>query len=430
MSDFTCDRLENGLRLITVPMPHLHSAEMHCYVGVGSRDEAETEAGISHFLEHMLFRGTEDYPSGLQLEAAFEAIGGAANAMTDAEVTCYHSRFHPQRIAECARLFASMLCRPLLSDLEVERRIIIEEALEDFNERGEEINPDNLTSHRLWPGHPLGRPTIGNRDSLATIDAVGLQRHHSRYYAPANVVIAVAGGVERAAVIAAVTAAFGDWQGRPSPRPLPWTEPSTAVAGPEVVWVRESDSQIGLQFAFRLPGRRQGPQMPLRLLRRILSGSGTSRLVLRLREELGLTYNVEANLTLFDDSGCLSVDLAIAPESLAEAASEVLQVLDRLRREAVGGEELERVKRSYLYDLEFSRDHADEMAVRYGWGELTGGLRTLEDDRSELGAITAGQLLTTAAQAFDPCRLKVAVVGPYTEPERKRVTAIIAAFGR
>jgi predicted Zn-dependent peptidase len=429
MPEFHLERFPNGLRLLTIEMPHLHSAEMLCYVGVGSRYEAESEGGISHFLEHMLFRGTEDYPKSFCLEAAFESIGGAVNASTDAEATCYHTRFHPDRLDLCAQLFASLLRRPLLSGIEVERRIIMEEALEDYNEQGAEVNPDNLTSRLLWPGHPLSQPTIGTRDSLTTMSVAALQRYHQSFYTPHNTVIAIAGAIEHTAAQRAVAAAFADWTGKPAPLPRPWQEPKEEMSGPESVWVHDSDSQVGVQLAFRLPGRNDARQMDLRVLRRLLTGGGTSRLLLRLREELGLTYSVDAAVSLFAESGCLSIDLAVAPENLLAATREVLLVLAEIRTCAISTEELERLKDGYLYDLDFSQDHTDEMATRYGWGELCGMLRTTEDDRQAVIAITAASLQRTAQELLTPQRLKLAVVGPFRRRDQKEIATLLGAFG-
>ena len=429
MPEFHLERFPNGLRLLTIEMPHLHSAEMLCYVGVGSRNEGAATGGISHFLEHMLFRGTEDYPKSFCLEAAFESIGGAVNASTDAEATCYHTRFHPDRLDLCAQLFASLLRRPLLAGIEVERRIIMEEALEDYNEQGVEINPDNLTSRLLWPNHPLSQPTIGTRASLAAINVAALQQHHQIFYTPHNTVLAIAGAIEHTAAQRAVAAAFADWAGKPAPLPQPWQEPEKEETGPESVWVHDSDSQVGVQLAFRLPGRNDARQMDLRVLRRLLTGGGTSRLLLRLREELGLTYSVDAALSLFAESGCLSIDLAVAPENLLAAVREVLLVLAEIRAIAIGAEELERLKVGYLYDLDFSRDHTDEMATRYGWGELCGTLRTTEDDRQAVIAITAASLQRTAQELLTPRRLKLAVVGPFLRHDQTRITTLLAGFG-
>jgi predicted Zn-dependent peptidase len=421
------DILPNGLRVITVEMPHLHSAEMMCYVGVGGRHETAEVAGISHFLEHMLFRGTADHPSSLHLEQAFEAIGGAVNASTDPETTCYHSRLHPGEIGAGAALFASMLRRPLFLDLETERRIILEEALEDLNERGEDISPDNLTSRLLWPGHPLSRPTIGTRESIASIDREALMRHHARHYTPAGTVIAVAGRVRREQAVSAVATAFGDWDGGEPPASPP-VPPAAGDGRPEAVWVRDSDSQVTLQIAFRLPGRQRGLAIPVRVLRRVLSGGGTSRLMLRLRETLGLTYNIEANLALLADTGAFSIDLSVAPENLTAAVREILAILDELRREPVGEEELTRVVRGFLYDLEFSRDHTDDMAGRYGWGEAVGFLRTVEEDRRDVQAVTPEDLWRFAREQLGPGSLKLAAVGPFRARDRREVEKLLHAY--
>ncbi|HEY7747025.1 MAG TPA: pitrilysin family protein [Desulfuromonadales bacterium] len=427
MNEYRKTTLANGLRVVTVEMPHLHSAEMACYVKVGGRNEDLATAGISHFLEHMIFRGTGDYPTSLELERAFEAIGGAVNAATDAESTCYHSRLHPERIAEGAALFASMLRRPLLADLEIERRIILEEALEDLNERGEEVNPDNLTARLLWPGHPLSLPTIGTRDSIRGLGPEALRRYHTAYYIPENTVLVVAGPVRHEAVTAAAAEHFGDWQGAVVP-PTLLHPGSDGQGSPETIWVHDSDSQVSVQFAFRLPGRQSPHAVPLRVLRRILSGGGTSRLMLRLRETLGLTYSVEANLSLFEECGCFSIDFSVAPENLAEAAREVLAVLTEICREPVPEAELARVVRCYLYDLDFSRDHADDMTVRYGWGELVSYLRTLEDDRREITGADAETLLATARELFVPGALKVAFAGPFAAKDRKVVEKLLAGY--
>jgi predicted Zn-dependent peptidase len=429
MPEFHLERFPNGLRLLTIEMPHLHSAEMLCYVGVGSRHEAESEGGVSHFLEHMLFRGTEDYPKSFCLEAAFESLGGAVNASTDAEATCYHTRFHPDRLDLCAQLFASLLRRPLLQGIEVERRIIMEEALEDYNEQGVEINADNLTSRLLWPDHPLSQPTIGTRDSLAAMSIAALQRHHQDFYTPHNTVIAIAGAITHTDAQQTIAAAFADWEGKPAPLPLPWSEPAEEEDGPESVWVHDSDSQVGIQLAFRLPGRSDARQMDLRVLRRLLTCGGTSRLLLRLREELGLTYSVDAALSLFAESGCLSIDLAVAPENLVAAIREVLNVLTEIRTLSVSAEELERLKATYLYDLDFSQDHTDEMATRYGWGELCGMLRTTDDDRHAVIAITADSLQRTALELLTPQRLKLAIVGPFLRRDQAEIATLLNDFG-
>jgi len=426
MSDYRVDTLANGLRLVSVPMPHLHVAELVCYLAVGGRNEPLAVTGISHFLEHMIFRGTAEYPNSAALERAFEAIGGAVNASTDSENTCFHSRVHPDFLREGLSLFASMLRRPRFLDLDVERRIILEEAREDYNEQGVLIDPDSLMAGLLWPGHPLGESLIGTPESLARIDLPSLDAYYRRWYGPENLVISACGRIDSERLKGWVEEQFGDWQGAASPAELP--PPLPRDSGSETCWVFDSDSQVTLQLAFRLPGRRGIPSLPLRLLCRLLSGGGGARLPQRLREELGLTYAVEANCSLLDDTGYLAVELAVAPENLLQAVGELCTLLNQLREEAVGTEELQATVRSYLFDLDFSRDQTEAMAVRYGWGLQANYLRTLEQDCRELQQIDAACLQQLARDVFRRERLKLVVVGPWQKADRRQVAELLRDF--
>lgn len=423
MTEYQCTTLANGLRVISVPMPHHHSAEVLVYVGVGSRHESSRKAGASHFLEHMLFKGSADYPSGIALERAFESLGGSANAATDTETTCFHSRVHPAHIAEGLSLFASMLRRPLFQGLEIERRIILEEALSDLSETGRQINPDNLMASLLFPAHPLGRPTIGTRSTIQSLTVGQLQQHHDTYYSPSNAVLAVAGPIDIAAVLHAASESFGSWQGSASPAAKAWTAP--LPDGPAMRWVRDAGSQVGLQFGFLVPGRNDGHAVNLRVLRRLLGWGGMSRLMLRLREELGLTYAVEAGLALYAETGVLAVDLTISPDNLVQTTKAILDIFSELHKMEISQKELQHTLRNYRYDLEYSRDQVDEMALRYAWGELTGCLRTIAGDLADLKQVTTDSLLQTVRELLVPNRLRGAVVGPYQSRDRKQVETLI-----
>lgn len=423
MSEYFFDTLDNGLRVVSVPLPHRHAAEVLIYIDVGSRHEAAGQAGISHLLEHMLFKGTADYPSGLALERAFEAVGGSANAATDTETTCFHSRIHPAHLFEGIGLFASMLCRPLFRDIEVERRVILEEALGDVNEYGRQVNPDNLVAGMLFPRHPMGRPTVGSRRTIERLTLPQVKRHHATYYTPANAVLAVAGPVSHASVLEAAQRHFGSWSGSPPPPPRPWTGPFDGA--PAMRWVRDAGSQLGLQLAFILPGRESEHTVRLRVLRRLLGWGGMSRLMLRLREELALTYAVEAALALYADAGVLAVDLAISPDNLEAAVGAILGLFTELVRTPIPADELEHTLASYRFDLDYARDHLEDLVLRYAWGELTGCRRTIAGDLADIGAVTAAQLQETAQTLFTPPRLRGVVVGPYRSRDRRAVDALI-----
>ncbi len=424
--NYSVSTLSNGVRLVSVPMPHLHVAELVCYFAVGGRCEPTELSGISHFLEHMLFRGTAEYATSTELERAFELIGGAVNASTDVESTCFHSRLHPAHLGEGIALFASMIRRPRFYDIDTERRIILEEAREDFNEEGVQINQDNLMVGLLWPDHPLGDSLIGTPETLAAIDLDQLKNYLHTWYVPENLVICACGPIDQQQVLAAVEKEFGDWQGTSVPEVRPAPQPG--ADGPKCCWVNDSDSQISLQLAFALPGRNDERTLGVRLLRRILSWGGGSRLPLRLREELGLTYAVEANTSMLGDCGYLAIDLAVAAENAVAAVRELLNVLRELKETPVPGDELDAAIRSYLYDLEFSQDQTEAQAVRYGWGLQVGYLRTLAQDHREIANVTPALLQQVAQDFLTGEDAHLVVVGPWTKSIRKEVEALLAAF--
>jgi predicted Zn-dependent peptidase len=419
--------LENGLRVVCVEMPHLHSAELAIYLKVGGRNDPPGKEGLSHFLEHVLFRGTDEFSSSQEIENAFEAIGGTPNASTDADSTCFYSRIHPDHYRRGMEIFASMIMRPLLEGVEIEKRIITEEAREDLNEQGEEINADTIASRLLWPRHPLGMPTIGTLKSIAGITRANLETHLHSFYVPSRAVIVVAGPVPGNDVFAAAAEIFDQWRGNEPPPVLPATK---RYSSPQIRFVRDSDSQMTLQLAF-LGLRRKDPRfMSLRLLRRLLAGGGSSRLHLRLREELGIVYSVEAAIGAYEETGCLAIDLSTAPETLAQAIEVTLEEIVRITHEPVPANELERVRQLYIYDLEYSRDSAYEIGGRYGWGELMGIVHSIEEDQQEAAGVTSEDLLETARTVFTPDSLRLVAVGPWTTGIKKQTRALVQKYTR
>jgi predicted Zn-dependent peptidase len=374
----------------------------------------------------MLFRGTASHPTSLALETAFEAIGGNVNAATDAETTCFYSRVHPDRVAEGLNLFASMLLTPTLSGIEIEKRIIIEEALDDINEAGDEIHPENIASRLLWPDTSLAFPTVGTIESIEKITRQDLLEHLSTWYVPVNAVVAVSGPVDHAKALAAADFAFSSWGGNTPPAIIPV---DVRQQEPALSFVPNPDSQVNLQVAFRSLPRRDPRIMALRIMRRVLAGGGSSRLHLLLREELGIVYSVETGLSAFEETGSFSVDLSTAPDNLLLAVSSVLDECRRLADEAIPADELERVRQVCLFDLEFSRDSAYEVANRVAWGEAVGLPRTLEEERKEIERVTAADIQATARSLFTAANLNMVLVGPVGDELKNRIEAQTRGFG-
>lgn len=417
--------LSNGLRLVSVEMPHLHSAEIAIYIKAGGRNDTAGKAGISHFLEHMLFRGSNEFASNLELEIAFESIGGSVNAATDEETTCYFSRVHPDQIGEGVRLFSAMLLHPTLEGIEIEKRIITEEALEDINERGEETNTSNLACRLLWPNHPLGMPTIGYLDTIKGFTEEDLRKYLGDFYVPSNALIVAAGKHDPESFFAACEASFAGWSGPQPPAPI---LADALQEEPQSLFVKDSDSQVNLQIAFRGFARPDRRIMGLRLIRRILCGGGSSRLHLSLREKLGIVYSVDASLSAYEETGAFAIELATAPENLELAVSEVLKEVQSLAFEDVESAELARVKDGYFYDLEYSADSTYEMQIRYGWGEVMQIVRSMEEDRAEALAIQAAEIRQSAHELFAPANLNLIAVGPWKAASKRAVEKQIKEY--
>ncbi len=425
MIDNITETLPNGLRMVAVRMPHLHCAELALYLKVGGRNDPPGKAGLAHFLEHMLFRGTADFSTSLEIETAFEAVGGSINASTDEECTCFFTRIHPGHLPRGIEILSSMILRPLLSDLEIEKRIIIEEALDDLSEKGEDINPHNLASGLLWPNHPLGLPTIGTLETISSFTMEDLQKHAAAFYLPGNALLVAAGNFDQETFFSATASFFGKWQNGSVITAIP---AKVSQEKPETVFVADADSQAHLQLAFRSFPRHDSRIMSLRLLRRILCGSGSARLHNRLREQLGIVYSVDANIAAYDETGYFSIELSTSPDNLPRAVSEVFDELMQLVEAPIPAEEFERIRQSYFFELEYSRDSSYEMQVRHGWGELMGLVRQIEEDIVEASLLDATDLQQAARELFSPKGLNLVVVGAWQEKERSGVMEAIERF--
>jgi predicted Zn-dependent peptidase len=192
--------------------------------------------------------------------------------------------------------------------------------------------------------------------------------------------------------------------------------------------VQDSDSQMSLQLAFLGFARDDRRFMALRFLRRILAGGGSSRLHLRLREELGIIYSVDGAIGAYDETGCLAFDLSTSPDTLLHAIEAALEELFRMTVALVPEEELERIRNSYIFDLEFSLDSAYEMGGRYGWGELMGVVRSIDDDQSEARRITATDIQESALALFAPENLRLVAVGPWKPGMKKALRGMITGY--
>jgi predicted Zn-dependent peptidase len=410
------DVLPSGLRVITVETPHLHTALVAAYVRVGSRHEDRGTNGVSHFLEHMFFRGSQTYPDTLRMNAAVEDAGGNLNGVTTRDHSYYYTPLHPEHLDVGVRILGDMLTRPLLPQIDIERQIILEEMLDEVDEQGRDIDVDNLSKMELFGGHPLALKIAGTADSVKGLTLPQLRTHLARHYVAGNLVVTAAGDVHRDRVLELVTDAFNALPQGPSTRDLPPPRPED---GPRFRFVHHEDAQTEFRLTFRTVPEQHPDHLPLQLLRRVLDDGLSSRLPFNIVERRGLAYSIHAGMESFDDVGLFEVEGASAPAKASLVVEEICRILAELSERDATEEELARAKRRNRMFLDFAQDSPGELA---GWFGGTEVFRTPEsfDERARLvEAQTARDVRRVARRYFTRKNLLVVAVGP-----RKGVKAL------
>jgi predicted Zn-dependent peptidase len=413
-------RLANGLTTVLVEVPASHQVLVSLMVRAGARFDPAAQAGISHFLEHLLFRGNASYPDVASLFESFERAGELLNAQTGVEFTEYYQVVHPDLLPECLSSLAAFVRTPRFSDLEKERRIILDEILYDYNEQGELIRLDTIVAEMLWGSHPLAHNVTGTRATVSAFTPQAVREHYGSYYRPANAVLAMAGHLDAGRAGEWVRRHFGDWGPAGNGR-VALSAPSWPPAGraPRLRTVWDADNQVRLQLSFPVEGYRSDQEIPLSLLSSILDDGPNSRLQKTIREELALVYYIGCGYTAFCDAGQLDITTAVPRERLDELLGALFTILRDLREHGVGEGELEAAKRRYRFDLEFSRDSLDAALDRFAWPLLFGEVRTEEAEWAVVEATSAAALSQLAREALARERLHLAAVGPVDEEVRR-----------
>ena len=414
MSDTILTTLPNGLRLALHPMPATYSATVVALVGTGSRYESDEGAGLSHFLEHMLFKGTERRPSAELIADTVERLGGRLNASTSRELTAYFTKVPSRHVDVGLDLIADMLRGSLLDPDEIEREkgVVVEEIAQ-----GEDV-PTTVGAHLLqrtiWGPHPLGRPVIGTRDTVMAVTREVLCAYLATHYVPGQIVLSVAGNVDPDAIARRVDELLGDWSGGPAPLVLPAVYPS---AGRPVALARH-DGQAHLFLAAPGVPLDHPDHMVFGLLAEVLGGGMSSRLFREVRERRGLAYSVGAAATAMSDHGTLSVHAGVAPARAVGALEVIARELRRLAEEPISADELERVRGHYEGTLLLALEDSYSVATRNARSVLQRGyVRTPEETLALIEAVTAEDILRLAGELTVPSALRLAVVGPFDDLE-------------
>ncbi|MDP6478049.1 MAG: pitrilysin family protein [Nitrospinaceae bacterium] len=423
------DRLKNGLTVVSIEQPHIHSMELGMFVRSGLRFENEKNNGISHFLEHMLFRGNAAYPNSYLLNREFEGIGRDLRASTMSDHTYYGFSPHVSNLERAMELFSEFFHAPTFPEIEIERGIILEECLEDFNEQGIDVDINNLACKLLYPDNALAWPTIGTEESIKNISVEILKEQYEKYYVPGNMILVQAGCVDHDV--------FVDYANKYFPRLTGEGSISTncfdgcldeSQTQPEFLFQQDSDSQVQLQICFRGVSYNHPDYFITNLISRLFDDGVTSRLQKVLREEKGLVYSVECRATSLPDTGTVDFDVSVRSEKVIEVTEILLNEIKKLVLDGVHEEELEGIKRRYGYDLDYELDDPYKQIVRYGFCHLYSSEFTAEEERELISRISSQDIQRVARNIFVPEKLNFILVGPYTPALKSTLEGIVLNF--
>lgn len=420
--DVITTALDNGLRVVTASLPHLHTVTLVTFVKVGARFERAEDNGLSHFVEHMLFRGTDDYPTSRDLNLAIEQLGSALHAETGRDLSLFAITIEPSLVSEGLALFGEIFGGPRFADIELERRLILEEINEDYDEDAVEINADDIARGLIFGGHPLGQRVIGTHDNIRRFAEHDVRRHFARHYTGANMLVCAAGPVDHDAVLAHARRHLG---ALPAGTPVDASAAASDQDRPRYKYVRDSGAQTSIHILFRaIPDMAPDYMAAAALLRAIDDGMATP-LHYELCDQKGLAYSIHASLEPLADVALFEVSGATSPAKVPTLVGDVLALLGRFRAEPVPDETLARIKRRYRLDLLGALDDGYAVASWYGGAALYYPPPGFAERAAQMEALRAEDIRAAAERIFQPDRLAVAVVGPLSRARRDQVRELV-----
>ncbi len=400
--------LGNGLRARLVPLPHLQSATVSFLVRVGSRYETAQSNGLSHFLEHMLYRGTEAHPAAHELNLAIERLGGTLDASTHVDFTSYDLTLPSETMSKGVELLAEVLRQPLLTELSTEKQIIREEILEELNEEGRQIDIDNVSRQLLYPDHPLGFSIAGPIDNLERFNRADLRRHHADYYTARNAVICVAGAFDEAELSATIVGHFDGMSSGDSVEP---SAPPRVALPDRFAYVHEHGSQTDVRLSFHTPGVASPEAPTLLLLGRVLDDGLSTRVHQTICEERGLAYEAFAGNDTFEDCGVFDFGASVEHQKAPLLVESVLELIDDLRRDPPTEDEIDKAKRRYLWGLRTVRDDPEDTAHFVGTSALFGLPEEITTVAEQVARVTPENIQQAARELLDPKHAYLTCVG-------------------
>jgi predicted Zn-dependent peptidase len=408
--------LGSGVRVVTEEVPSVRSVALGLWVRTGSRDETPAQAGVSHFLEHLLFKGTERF-SAIEISERFDGLGAGVNAATGKETTHLHARFLDEHTEEVFDLLAEMLLAPTYPEVDSEREVVLEEIAMYEDEPQDRVH--DILADAVFGEHPLGRRVLGEAEVIASIPVPEIEAYRSRRYTGAHVVVGAAGHLEHEAVVALAERLVSPPAGGNGSAPV------TAGDTARLRFYSKDTEQY--HICFGAPGivRDDDRRFALAVLDSIFGGSTSSRLFREVREKRGLAYSVGSYNEQYTDSGLVATYVGTREDNVEEACAVIGAELERLRSEPVSAEELARAKENVKGRLVLSSESTAARMTRISRATLFGlPIDSLDEMLAKVDAVTVDDLSELAGKLYGRDRLSAACVGRDEQCFRKALAPV------
>ena len=402
-------RQKNGLTIATAEMPHMASVCLGVWVGVGGRHETAELNGASHFLEHMLFKGTARRTAG-EISESVEGIGGYLNACTGEENTCYFSRASHDRLPELLDVLMDMFLNSRFERAEIDKeRDVIKEELASYLDQPHQ-HVQELLNETIWPDHPLGRSLTGTEQSLDGLGRVPLLKFLRAHYVAGNTLVVGAGNVRHSELVKAVA----PYERRLVQGHRPTFVPANgAQTAPAIKLHTKDTTQTQIALGIRACSRHDDRRFALRLLNVMLGENMSSRLFQVIREDHGLAYSIHSSTALLDDVGLLAISAGLDADKLPQALGLIMRELKSFREKPPGAAELRRARDYLIGQLDLSLESTENQMMWIGEQLLGyGKIISPAETRQKLADVNAGQIRAVAREIFQPQRMSLAVVSP------------------
>jgi len=415
--------LKNGLKVITSRMPHMESVSIGIWIGVGGRYEGKKVCGMSHLIEHMLFKGTASRTAN-ELKEAIEGVGGSFNGFTSEEFTCYLVKLASRYLELGLDVLSDMVLNPVIdpAELKKEKYVICEEIKMYMDQPSHHVF--DILAEAMWPGHALGRPIAGYLDSVKDFEKASLTAFKERFYQPSNISIVATGRVDERKVRKISAKFFSE---NSSARSFPYETVKRSDKGSDIRIFKKDTKQTHLALGFHSIKRDHRLRYAASLLNIILGGNMSSRLFDRLREKKALCYDISSSVKKYRDTGAFVIHAGVDNVRLLEASREIIHELDDMRKNPATGGELLRAKEYARGQLQLALEDTSSRMLWVGEKIMTEGKApSINEIFRNVEKVTLEDVRKTAGLIFTKENLNFATVGPAGETARKKLKKTLA----